>query len=244
MAAGDIINSQGISIVEAGSPTWIPAADQSKWAKEADLPIFYYFNGTVWNKLGLDFVQTYTGTILADNSTSLGNQLQALETAIGDFTNDGNAINIKREDATEDVAPTVGEKAAPKNGDTAYIDLPSQKVEFWNYQVATWIKAFTIDYSGGAGLITSVQDTATINFTLAGGELQAAVKQSETQDNEIFVTSTASGLRITKQTLTAFSSFALAQASGLSIGDSFILTLANLEGIPSDGATGPVFRKQ
>lgn len=245
MAAGDNLRNQGISIIEAGgSPTWTPTVNQSKWAKEENNSNFYYFDGTAWQLIALNFNTTYTGSVLPDGSSDLAAHLQALESAIENITNDGNAQNIVRTDAIEDVAPTTAEIATPESGDTANVSLTSQKVEYWSYNGTTWNKDFVVDYSQITIPIQTVSNTNSVNLTITTNDLTADVRLDATQDNYLQITESTAGLRITAQTLTSFSSFALAQASSLAVGDAFILTINNLEGIPSDGVTGPIFRKQ
>lgn len=250
MAAGDIIYNQGISIIEAGSqPTWTPIANQSQWAKEANLPIFWYFDGAAWQRLSFDFNRTYTGSILNDTNTDLGDQLQLLETAIeavqASINNDGNATNIVRTDAIEDVAPTAGEIATPEEGDTANVSLTSQKVEYWSYTGGAWAKAFVVDYSMVTIPVQTVADTNSIDLTLASNELSAALNLSATQDSEFALVESADGITLQRQTLPSYVSFAAAQAdAGLAAGDAFVLTVNNLDGVPSDGFSAPNFRKQ
>lgn len=244
MAAGDIINNQGVSIIEAGSqPTWTPVNNQSKWAKEEGLPIFYFFD-TNWQKLNLSYAKTYTGSTLIDNGTDLGAQLQALETAIENISNDGNSVNVVRTNSIEDVQPTLAEVPNPQSGDTANISLTSQKVEYWSFVGSAWTKSFVVDYSQMTIPVQTVSNTNSIDLTISANDLQAALNLDANQDNEFEIIESVNGVRISKNLLTAFNSIALAQASSsLAVGDAYILTKANLDGVPSDGATSPVLRK-
>ena len=91
--------------------------------------------------------------------------------------------------------------------------------------------------------IKSATDTNSIDFTVAADVLTADVKLSATQDNEFFITESADGLRITKQTIPSYTTHAAATADGaLTAGSAYSLVVANFEGVPSTG-TAPVYRK-
>ena len=92
--------------------------------------------------------------------------------------------------------------------------------------------------------IQSVSDTNSIDLDVTSNDLTADLKIDPTQDNLNEITVSGTGVRITAQALNPYDSFADAQASGLAVGDAFVLSIDNIEGIPSDGVTGPVFRKQ
>ena len=338
MAAGDNIFNNAISTIEAGSqPSWTPTGTQSAWAREEDTPSIWYWTGAAWINIDLDFVRTYTGALLTDNESSLGDQLQALETAIEAIILDGNHTYVSRAGSTQNVAPTSGEVSSPQSGDTADIYLQTAEIlEKWAY-TSSWSKVISIDLSptisnlgytasatdgtitntsgsdatvpsatgsdaglilpaektqiatnttdisnletlsGVAGATTNgtftgttiadssstkaalqaletaleaidpsidnIADTNSINLTVDGSDqLTADVKRSATQDNYITITESADGLRITTSSLTAYNTHALA-AAAVSVGDKYLLTSANLEGIPSDGTSGPVFER-
>jgi|GEM_PF-7033601 len=92
--------------------------------------------------------------------------------------------------------------------------------------------------------IQSVSSSESIALDVDTGVLTATLRVDATEDNLYWITSSAAGIRLTPQTLTAYDSFSDAQASALVVGNSFVLSVDNIEGIPSDGVTGPVFRKQ
>lgn len=245
MAAGDLLRSRGISMVEAGAaPSFTPTSNQSKWAKEEGNAKFYYFD-TSWKLIDLGFSKTYTGSILPTNSSDISEHLQALESAIESFTTDGNLTQISRNNSTENVEPTNIEVVNPQNGDTANISLTSQKVEAWSYSSGTWTKNYVVDHSTVVIPIETVTSSNSVELLLSGTNLTANVKTSSNQDNEFEITELSNGIRITRQILPIFQSFSAAQASvNINTGDAFVLSMSNLEGIPSDGVTGPVFRKQ
>ena len=245
MAAGDLLRSRGISMIEAGAaPSFTPTTNQSKWAKEEGNAKFYYFD-TSWKLIDLGFSKTYSGSILPTNSSELSDHLQALETAIESFTTDGNLTQISRSNSTEDVAPTSSEVPSPQDGDTANISLTSQKVEAWSYSSGTWTKNYVVDHSTVVIPIETVTDSNSVELLLTGTDLTANIKTSSSQDNEFEIIELSDGIRITRQILPIFQSFSAAQVSvNIDAGDAFVLSISNLEGIPSDGATGPVFRKQ
>ena len=180
MAAGDIIRNQGISIIEAGMPSWTPTSNQSRWAKEENSNNFYYYDGTSWKEISINFNSVYSGNILPDNNSDLSLHLQSLESAIEN------------------------------------INIP----------------------------IETVSDSDSIVLTITTNNLTANVKLDVSQDNYLEITESPSGLKITPQNLSSFASFSDAQLSSLLVGDAFLLTVNNLEGIPTDGITSPVFRKQ
>jgi hypothetical protein len=339
MAAGDNIFNNAISTITAGAqPSWTPTGTQSAWAREEDTSSIWYWTGATWINIDLDFVRTYTGTVLTDNDSSLGDQLQALETAIEAIILDGNHTYVSRAGSTQNAEPTSGEVASPDNGDTADVYLQTAEIlEKWAYDGTSWSKVISIDLSavtstlgytasatngvvtnsagtdatipaatgslaglilpaektqiatnttdisnletlsGVAGAtnngtftgttiadssstkaalqaletaleainpsIDNIADTNSVNLTVDGSDqLTADVKRSATQDNYITITESADGLRITTSSLTAFGTHALA-AAGVSVGDKYLLTAANLEGIPSDGTSGPVFER-
>ncbi len=103
-------------------------------------------------------------------------------------------------------------------------------------ELETALEAITSSY------ITSVADTNSIDLVETGGALTANVKRSATQDGQFAITESADGLTLTKVALTAYDSHALADAA-VAIGDSYLLTATNLEGVASDGNSGPVFRR-
>tara|TARA_R110001632_G_scaffold97335_1_gene203851 strand:+ start:190 stop:1212 length:1023 start_codon:yes stop_codon:yes gene_type:complete len=338
MAAGDNLFNNAISTITAGAgPSWTPTGTQSVWAREEDTSSIWYWTGAAWVNIDLDFVRTYTGTILTDNDSSLGDQLQALETAIAGIVQDGNHTYVSRAGSTQNVAPTSGEVSSPENGDTADIYLQTAEIlEKWAY-TSSWSKVISIDLSATvsnlgytasatngivtnsagtnstvpaataslAGLILpaektqiatnttdisnletlsgvsgavnngtftgatipnssttkaalqaletaleaidpsidNIADTNSVNLTVDGSDqLTADVKRSATQDNYITITESADGLRITTSSLTAYGTHALA-AAAVSVGDKYLLTSANLEGVPSDGTSGPVFER-
>ncbi len=339
MAAGDNLFNNAISTITAGAgPTWTPTGTQSAWAREEDTSSIWYWTGSAWVNIDLDFVRTYTGTILTDNENSLGDQLQALETAIAGIAQDGNHTYVSRAGSTQNAAPTSGEVTSPQNGDTADVYLQTAEIlEKWAYDGTSWSKVISIDLSATvsnlgytasatdgtvtntagtdatvptataslAGLILpaektqivtnttdisnleslsgvsgstnngtftgttipnssstkaalqaletaleaidpsidNIADTNSINLTVDGSDqLTADVKRSATQDNYITITESADGLRITTSSLSAFNTHALA-AAGVSVGDKYLLSSTNLEGIPSDGLSGPVFER-
>lgn len=65
---------------------------------------------------------------------------------------------------------------------------------------------------------------------------------SSTQDNYVALTPSGDGLRVTKQTLTAYASHSVA-AGSVNVGDSYLLTVNNIEGAISDGVSGPVYTR-
>lgn len=338
MAAGDNLFNNAISTITAGAgPTWTPTGTQSAWAREEDTSSIWYWTGSAWVNIDLDFVRTYTGTILTDNENSLGDQLQALETAISSIVQDGNHTYVSRAGSTQNSAPTSGEVASPEAGDTADVYLQTAEIlEKWAY-TGSWSKVISIDLSSTvsnlgytasatdgtvtnsagtdstvptataslAGLILpaektqiatnttdisnleslsgvsgstnngtftgttipnssstkaalqaletaleaidpsidNIADTNSINLTVDGSDqLTADVKRSATQDNYITITENADGLRITTDSLTSYNTHALA-AAAVSVGDKYLLSSTNLEGIPSDGVSGPVFER-
>lgn len=89
--------------------------------------------------------------------------------------------------------------------------------------------------------ITSVADTDTVSLAVSGGgQLTADVKLSASQNNAMSIVSGADGIKIDKTALTAYDTHAAAHAA-VSVGDSYVLTVANLEGVVSDGLTAPEF---
>lgn len=339
MAAGDNLFNNAISTITAGAgPTWTPTGTQSAWAREEDTSSIWYWTGSAWVNIDLDFVRTYTGTILTDNDSSLGDQLQALETAIAGIVQDGNHTYVSRAGSTQNAEPTSGEVSSPEDGDTADVYLQTAEIlEKWAYDGTSWSKVISIDLSAAivnlgytasatdgtvtntvgndatvpaataslAGLILpaektqiatnttdisnletlsgvsgatnngtftgttipnssstkaalqaletaleaidpsidNIADTNSINLTVDGSDqLTADVKRSATQDNYITITESADGLRITTSSLSAFNTHALA-AAGVSVGDKYLLSSTNLEGVPSDGLSGPVFER-
>lgn len=90
--------------------------------------------------------------------------------------------------------------------------------------------------------IASLTDTNSVDLTFTTGALSADVKRSATQDNHQVITESADGLRITSQTLTAYDTHALADAA-VAAGDKYVLSATNLEGVPSDGNSAPVFTR-
>ena len=330
--------NNAISTITAGAgPTWTPTGTQSAWAREEDTSSIWYWTGSSWVNIDLDFVRTYTGTILTDNENSLGDQLQALETAIAAIVQDGNHTYVSRAGSTQNAAPTSGEVTSPQNGDTADVYLQTAEIlEKWAY-TGSWSKVISIDLSATvsnlgytasatngvvtntagtnstlpaataslAGLILpaektqistnttdisnleslsgvsgstnngtftgttipnssstkaalqaletaletinpsidNIADTNSIDLTVDGSDqLTADVNRSATQDNYITITESSDGLKITTLSLSTFSTHALA-AAGVSVGDKYLLTTANLEGVTSDGVSGPVFER-
>ena len=92
--------------------------------------------------------------------------------------------------------------------------------------------------------VKTASDTNSVDLTIDGaGDLTADVKVSATQDSEFVLTVATDGIILTRQVLPAYVTHALADAdAGLLTGDAYVLTIANLEGVPSDG-TGPRFIK-
>ncbi len=56
---------------------------------------------------------------------------------------DGNHVPIARGNATQDVAPTVGEVPSPASGDSASVYLTDGKLEYWVYSTV-WTKAYVL----------------------------------------------------------------------------------------------------
>lgn len=82
-----------------------------------------------------------------------------------------------------------------------------------------------------------------LTFTALTGTLTAAVKRSATQNNIFTITEDTDGLDITTNVLPTYNTHALATAdAGLEAGSWYALTVANLEGVASNGK-GPSFRK-
>ena len=272
MAAGDNLFNNAISTITAGAgPSWTPTGTQSVWAREEDTSSIWYWTGAAWVNIDLDFVRTYTGTILTDNDSSLGDQLQALETAIAGIVQDGNHTYVSRAGSTQNVAPTSGEI-----------------LEKWAY-TSSWSKVISIDlsatvsnlgYTASAtnGIVTNSAGTnSTVpaaTASLAGLILPAEKTQIATNTTDISNLETLSGVSgavnngtftgatipnssTTKAALQALETaleaidpsidniagtHALA-AAAVSVGDKYLLTSANLEGVPSDGTSGPVFER-
>lgn len=82
----------------------------------------------------------------------------------------------------------------------------------------------------------SVLDTDPISFSC----IKTCVAAD--QDNEMEIVKDSDGIKIERQTLTAYATHALALAA-LSQGDAYILTANNQEGAVSDGVSGPVYWK-
>lgn len=339
MAAGDNIFNNAISTITPGAgPTWTPTGSQSAFAREEDSPSIWYWTGATWVNMDLDFVRVYTDGVLADNATSLGDQLQALGTAIDAIVQDGNHTYVSRANGIEDTPPSGAEVPSPLSGDTADVFLQTAEIlEKWVF-TGSWVKVISIDLSAtisnlgytpsptngivtntagtdstilaadgtNAGLIlpsekaqistntgditdlttlsgvasnatsngtftgiiipdssstkvalqsletaigsipsaavATVSDTNSIQLTIAGFDLTADVILDATQDNYVTITESATGLRVTTTTLTAYDTYALAVAE-VGIGGKYVLTKANLEGVPSDGLTGPIFTR-
>jgi hypothetical protein len=149
-----ILHSNGILLVSS-IPTHTPVAGQAKFARLQDSLTIFYYNGSGWITVRLDSPESFTGGIIADNST-IGEALQSLENAIQGINQDGNHTFITREDdltttdedesSKEDVPPTAEEIPGPINGDTADISLSHGKIEKWIYTSGSWSKSFTINY--------------------------------------------------------------------------------------------------
>jgi len=89
--------------------------------------------------------------------------------------------------------------------------------------------------------VKSVANTNSIALSVNGsGELTANVKRSASQDNNYNITESADGIKLTRQALTAYDTHAAAHAA-VNVGESYILTKTNLEGVVSDGVSGPIF---
>ncbi|MEM7377593.1 MAG: hypothetical protein AAF460_08820, partial [Pseudomonadota bacterium] len=68
----------------------------------------------------------------------------ALDVSVPPPVQDGRSYNIARADAVENVAPTAGEAptAGLNAGDTAYIKLTNDAVEYWSYNGTAWARDF------------------------------------------------------------------------------------------------------
>lgn len=249
--------SHGITTVSAKpDPTFRPGTNQSRLARKANTFEYYYFTGDtitgVWNTLNLDFSADYDhAEILAtagDNPTDLSLVIQDILNALNGVLGislDGNESVIVRAVAFPDpapngTAPTGVEVVNPTNGDTATIHYNNNIFSRWVYQNDVWNFITSINYND---YLSNVEDSTTINFTVTGNMLTGSVLTDQVGSvNAFYPSPGGSGVKLISTALPTYESHQAAITAGLlNVGDYYCLTIANLEGVASNGR-GPLFR--
>jgi len=224
----------------------------------------YWVYSTVWTKayvlqadqasnLGLGTITSTvvpitnsngTGVTIPEATTSLAGLLNAADKTKISFITITQAVNLDTMEA--DVAGLVSDVADL----TTLSGVASNATNLGAFTGTTITDNVTIKAALQAletaletYTIKTATDTNSIDMVLTGTALSANVKLNSTQDAEYAVTIGASGLRITRTTPTVFATRALAQASGLAVGDAYFLSAANEEGLIALGTAGPKFYK-
>jgi len=191
-------------------------------------------NATVSNSNG-------TGFTLAGATASIAGLMTAADKGKLDFISITSSIDLNTLKSNQDKLVTLSGVAA----NSANLGNFTGSVIGNNLTVKQALQTLETALENIDDYIKSFSDSATINLNVDGaGNLTAEVKLSDTQDNLYEVKELDDGLSIQVKALSVFDSFALAQSSGLATGNAFVLSMDNIEGISSDGVTGPVFRKQ
>lgn len=180
-----------------------------------------------------------TGFTLAAATAAIAGLMTAADKGKLDLITVTASINLDTLKANQDKLILLG----GVNGD-ADLGTFSGSTITTNTNIKTALQELETALESISDFIQSVSSSDSIALDVDTNNLTATLREDVTQDNLNKITVSAAGVRITAQALTAFDNFADAQASGLAVGDAFILSMDNIEGIPSDGVTGPVFRKQ